>query len=88
MSNVKTYKLQEALRDVRQAYYDAIASEIHYSTKTYAEIAELHGVSEQTVFQVAKLHGLCRSSQRTDNQKVSPSEISLDGGNYVKEEEK
>jgi predicted transcriptional regulator len=55
-------KLQAALQQVRQAYHDAIAAAIKNSEKTYAEIAEEYGVSQQTVYQVARLRGLCRTT--------------------------
>jgi predicted transcriptional regulator len=54
-------KLQAALQQVRQAYHDAIAAAIKNSDKTYAEIAEEYGVSQQTVYQIARLRGLCRT---------------------------
>lgn len=62
----KKQKLQDAIRDVRRTYYNAIAASIENSNKTYAEIAEQHGVSEQTVFQIARLRGLCRTSTETE----------------------
>ena len=61
MLNDKKQKLQEAIREMRRGYHDDIAADIRDSEKTYIEIAEQHGVSEQTVFQIARVRGLCRT---------------------------
>jgi transposase-like protein len=75
-------KLQAALHQVRQSYHDAIAAEIQQSTKTYSEIAEAYGVSQQTVYQVARLRGLCRTTYEADAEQVNPSEILPEGDNH------
>lgn len=68
MSKEAKLRLQEAIRQVRQRYHDEIAADIQNSTKTYAEIAEQHGVSEQLVFQIARLRGLCRTTTETEEK--------------------
>jgi hypothetical protein len=57
-------KMQEAVRELRQVYHDAIASRIQNSTKSYAEIGLELGCSEQLVYQVARLRGLCRTAPK------------------------
>jgi transposase-like protein len=66
MTTEKKQKLQDAIRQLRESYYDAIAAEIENSDKTYSEIAQQHGVSEQTVFQIARIRGLCRNADTAE----------------------
>ena len=60
-------KMQEAVRELRKVYHDAIASGIENSAKSYAEIGAELGCSEQLVYQVARLRGLCRTNQQSIN---------------------
>ncbi len=60
---IKT-KLQDAVRQLRKVYYDAIAARIQNSSRTYAEIGAELGCSEQLVYQVARVRGLCRTTQQ------------------------
>jgi DNA invertase Pin-like site-specific DNA recombinase len=66
MSYPQREKLLNVLRAVRQDYHDRIASEIQGTTKTYSEIAEEYGISEQTVYQVARLRGMCRTARESE----------------------
>jgi len=62
---MKKVKLQEAVRELREVYHDAIATRIQTTDKSYAEIGVELGCSEQTVFLVAKLRRLGRNSQQS-----------------------
>jgi hypothetical protein len=53
-------KMQEAVRELRMVYHDAIESEIRNSAKSYAQIGLDLGCSEQLVYQVARLRHLSR----------------------------
>ncbi|HUD54226.1 MAG TPA: hypothetical protein VMR02_03290 [Terracidiphilus sp.] len=64
---MKKTNLQEAVRELREVYHDAIAARIQNTDKSYAEIGAELGCSEQTVFLVAKLRRLGRNSQRPTN---------------------
>lgn len=67
MTQVNKHKLQQAIREVREVYNDAIAARIQHTDKSYAAIADELGCSEQTVFLVAKLRHLGRNSQRSSS---------------------
>ena len=69
MSALKKNKLQDAINAVREVFYDAIASRIQYSSKTYADIGAELGCSEQTVYQVARLRHLRRTTQEATANK-------------------
>ena len=60
MSNDRNNKLLAAISSVREVFYEAIATRIQFTKKTYSEIAEEVGCSEQTVYQVARLRQLRR----------------------------
>lgn len=62
----KMQNLQDAVRGLREHYYDSIAAEVRLSTKSYAEIGREFGVSEQTVYNVARLHGISRTRSGAD----------------------
>ncbi len=64
---MKKTKLQEAVRELREVYYDAIAARIQHTNKSYAEIGAELGCSEQTVFLVGKIRRLGRNSQQSTN---------------------
>lgn len=68
MTHVNKHKLQEAIREVRAVYHDAIAARIQHTDKSYAAIANELGCSEQTVFLVAKIRCLGRNSQQSSSQ--------------------
>jgi hypothetical protein len=67
---MKKIKLQEAVRELREVYHDAIAARIQTTDKSYAEIGAELGCSEQTVFLVAKLRRLGRNSQQSTSTGV------------------
>lgn len=67
MIHTKQRKLQEAIREVRTAYHDAIASSIQKTAKSYAEIGLSLGCSEQLVYTVARERGLRRTCQQPTN---------------------
>lgn len=62
MSNKTIEKLEDVVRAMRRVYHDAIAREIETTSKTYGEIAQQYGVSEQTTYAVARERGLRRSA--------------------------
>ena len=64
---MKKTRLQEAVRELREVYYDAIAARIQHTDKSYAEIGAELGCSEQTVFLVGKIRRLGRNSQQPTN---------------------
>jgi len=68
---MKKAKLQDAVRELRMVYYDAIAARIQHTDKSYAAIANELGCSEQTVFLVAKIRHLGRNSQPSTFTEVS-----------------
>jgi DNA invertase Pin-like site-specific DNA recombinase len=64
MTNSQRQKLQEAIREVREKYYEWVANEIKTRPgKSYRQIASEFGVSEQTVYTVARINGLSRNSE-------------------------
>lgn len=80
MTTEKKQKLQDAIRQLRESYYDAIEVALKTSGQTYAEIGANFGCSEQTVYQISRLR--CRPSQQSGNEQVNPSEISSKGDNH------
>jgi hypothetical protein len=80
---VKT-KLQDAVRELRKVYHDAIESQIRNSAKSYAQIGLDLGCSEQLVYQVARERGLRRNSQQSNNQPdvADESRDAGDGGSH------
>ena len=72
MTAQKRNKLQDALRAVRELFYDCVETRIRYSGKSYAAIGHELGCSEQTVYQLARLRNLSRESeQRSQSSPVS-----------------
>jgi transposase-like protein len=65
VTNDTIEKLEDAIRAMRRLYHDAIAREIATTSRTYAEIAQQYGVSEQTAYTVARERGLRRNSQKS-----------------------
>ena len=54
--------MQDAIRDLRETYYEAVRRELRNSpSKSYQVIAKEHGVSEGLVYQIARTSGLSRS---------------------------
>ena len=53
-------RLREALRGMRDAWYDRIEEMITTTTLTYAQIGEELGCSETTVYMVSRLRSLGR----------------------------
>jgi hypothetical protein len=74
-------KIEDAVRSMRRLYHDAIAKEIETTSKTYAEIAQQYGVSEQTIYTVACERGLRRNSQQSVNQPdIADADLDARGG--------
>lgn len=67
----KMQSLQDAVRDLRERYYNSIAEELSLSAKSYAEIGRRFGVSEQTVYSVARLHGISRTRSGADTPRTA-----------------
>lgn len=81
MPNEKLENLQDAIRAMRRLYHDAIAREIETTSRTYAEIAQQYGVSEQTAYTVARERGLRRTSQQSINRTDAKADgDAADGG--------
>ena len=81
---MKKTNLQEAVRELREVYHDAIAARIQNTDKSYAEIGAELGCSEQTVFLVAKLRRLGRNSQQFSSHPdvADVAEDANDGGSH------
>ena len=71
MTTDRKKKLQDAIRELREVYYQLVAEEIRSSKRSYSEIGRIYGVSEGTVYQIARLHGLSRSHNSADTTSTS-----------------
>jgi ribosome-binding protein aMBF1 (putative translation factor) len=61
--------LKEALRQVRENYYNRITDAIQNSPDmSYAQIGRMVGCSENLVWNVARLNGLSRNAEK-ENEK-------------------
>ena len=81
MPNERIEKLEDAIRAMRRVYHDAIAKEIETTSRTYANIAQQYGVSEQTAYTVARERGLRRNSQQSNNNHdVADAGLGAGGG--------
>ncbi len=88
MTNKQRQKLKDAIREVREKYYQLIANEIKARPdKTYRQIATEFGVSEQTAYTVARLNGLSRNNE-SQSLVDAPTSIENGGtdGNQLKRE--
>jgi hypothetical protein len=77
-----TKKIEEAVRELRESYYQRVLADLRTSPESYAAIGRKHGVCEGVVFQLAKQHGLSRSrvSAGTQGASTEAGEISVEGG--------
>jgi len=56
-----TKKLEMAVRELRESYYQRVLADLRTSSESYAVIGCKNGVSEGVVYQLARQHGLSRS---------------------------
>ena len=53
-------RLQQAVRAVRNGFYQAVKVQLADEARTYREIAELNGISVATVQRIAERSGITR----------------------------
>jgi len=76
-------RLEIALRELRESYYQRVLTDLRTSKESYAAIGRKQGVSEGVVYQLARQHGLSRSRVSVETQHASPTEVgetSIKGG--------
>jgi hypothetical protein len=66
-----TQKLEMAVYELRQSYYQRVLNELRTSQESYAAIGRKHGVSEGVVYQLARQHALSRSRVGIGEQDAS-----------------
>jgi hypothetical protein len=77
-----TKKLEMAVRELRESYYQRVLADLRTSSATYAAIGLRQGISEAAVYQLAKQYGLSRNrvSAGTQGASTEAGEISVEGG--------
>jgi hypothetical protein len=62
-----TKKMQDAISELRETYYEAVRTELRRSPgRPYRLIGQEVGVSEGLVYQIARMYGLARNSANDD----------------------
>jgi hypothetical protein len=77
-----TKKLEIAVRELRESYYQRVLADLRTSSESYAAIGLRQGISEGLVYQLAKQYGLSRSRVSVGAQDASTDagENSVKGG--------
>jgi hypothetical protein len=77
-----TKKLEMAVRELRESYYQRVLADLRTSSESYAVIGCKNGVSEGVVYQLARQHGLSRNRVSVGAQDTSTDagENSVEGG--------